>query len=65
MTQPPICAHCKNPENPLTLDNSQELFQCDEAGKEIPRAFVHRTCAEQWATEHTGIIVEDTPVQAT
>ena len=65
MIQPMICDHCKNPENPLTLDNSQELFQRDAEGKKIPGTFVHRTCAEQWAMEHTGIIVEDTPLQAT
>jgi hypothetical protein len=65
MTQPTICVHCKNPENPVTLDNSQEVFQRDAEGTKIPRAFVHRTCAEQWTRERSGIIVEDTPLQAT
>jgi hypothetical protein len=54
-----------NPENPLTLDDSQELFQRDAEGNKIQSAFVHRTCADQWAMEYTAIIVEGTPLQAT
>lgn len=59
MSQPRLCDYCKNPEDPLTDTNSQELFQRDAEGKKIPRAVVHRTCAEQWARQHTGIIDED------
>jgi hypothetical protein len=56
MSEPTICAHCKNAEDPLTPENSQEIFQNDSDAKKVPRAYVHLTCARAWALAHGGIL---------
>ncbi len=64
MSQPTICDHCKNPEDPLTPTNSEEFFQRDAEYRKIPGAIVHLSCAEQWLKKHNGIRIEDEPPPA-
>jgi hypothetical protein len=59
-----LCDYCKNPESPLTEENSQHissLWGRDREGKEITHANVHRECADVWAEANGGRIVNDEP----
>jgi hypothetical protein len=60
-----LCDHCKNPESPLTEENSQHIsswFGRDREGKEITHANVHPACAQAWAKANGGTIVNDEPL---
>jgi hypothetical protein len=52
-----LCDYCKNPESPLTAENSQHFaswFGRDRDGKEIILARVHRECAQAWVKTNGG-----------
>ena len=55
-----LCDYCKNPESPLTEENSKHItswFGRDNQGKEITHANVHAACAQAWAEANGGRIV--------
>jgi hypothetical protein len=59
MPEQKLCAQCKNPNNPLTEDNSQEIFRRDAEGRKVVHAVIHRTCADAWSMEHAAFLETD------
>ena len=61
MTEPEqkVCSHCKNPDEPLTTDNSQQIFRRDPEGRKVVHAVIHRKCANDWSLTNGAILIED------
>jgi hypothetical protein len=58
-----FCDYCKNPESPLTEENSKRITSWrDSQGKEIFHANVHPACAHAWAEANGGRIVNEEPL---
>jgi hypothetical protein len=61
MSYQELCVQCKNPDNPLTEDNRQEIFRRDppEGGRKVVHAVIHRTCSDAWQMEHSAFLETD------